>query len=111
MGKVTVICDNCGIEFEKYASRVSKHNFCCKECYNQYHTKDTPVCTCEICGKKFKGSKYNANRFCSRECYLEYHMIKDKERICPKCGKKFIAKTSEDKYCSWECYTNDRHMP
>ena len=111
MGKIKIQCDNCNKEFEKYESKIGLHNFCCRECYLKYHSKDVPQCTCIICGATFKGDKYNSNKYCSRECYLKDHMIKNKERVCPKCGKIFIAKASEDKYCSWECYNNDRHMP
>ena len=111
MGKVEIKCDTCGKNFEKYESKLGKHNFCCRECYLTFHSKETPKCICVICGKQFKGMKYNANKYCSRECYMKDHRIKDKERICPKCGKAFTAKASEDKYCSWECYNSDRHMP
>lgn len=111
MAKVKIKCDNCGKIFEKYESKLSKHNFCCRDCYSKFHSKNVLEYKCIICGTKFKGDKYNANKYCSRKCYLEDHSIKNKERVCPKCGKTFIAKTSEDKYCSWECYNNDRHMP
>ena len=111
MAKIKIKCDTCGKDFEKYESKLSKHNFCCRECYLKFHSKEVPECKCIICGKIFKGSKYNANKYCSRDCYNKDHMIKNKERKCPKCGKIFIAKTSEDKYCSWECYNQDRHMP
>ena len=111
MAKIKIKCYTCRKEFEKYESKIGKHNFCCRECYLKFHSEEVPECTCIICGKKFKGSKYNANKYCSRECYNIDHSIKGKERECPKCGKKFIAKTSEDKYCSWECYNTDRHMP
>ena len=111
MAKIKIKCDNCNTEFEKYESKLGKNNFCCRECYLAFHSKNVFECKCEVCGKTFKGSKYNANRFCSRECYNKVHSIKNKERICPKCNKIFIAKASEDKYCSWECYNSDRHMP
>lgn len=111
MGKIKVKCDNCNKTFEKYESKLGKHNFCCRECYSIYHSKDVHKYKCIICGTEFKGDKYNANKYCSRECYMKDHRIKNKKRICPKCGKTFIAKTSEDKYCSWECYNLDRHMP
>lgn len=111
MAKVKIICDTCGIEFEKYESKIGKNNFCCRECYNQFHSKNTPKGICEVCGKEFSGTKYNANRFCSRKCYNEFHSIKNKERECPTCKKIFVAKQSEDKYCSRQCYDADRHMP
>ncbi len=111
MSKIIVKCDNCGKLIEKYASKISKYNFCNRTCYSEYHSKNVPLCICELCGKKFKGTNANANRFCSRECYLKAHSIKNKERKCPTCGKIFIAKTNEDKYCSWECYNKNRNMP
>lgn len=112
-GKITLICEVCGKEYQKYLYQVknNKHNYCSRECYLKAHTKNTPKCKCEICGKEFSGTKYNANRFCSRECYNQWHNIKNKERICPVCKKPFIAKASDDKYCSWECYNQDRHPP
>lgn len=111
MAKIKIKCDTCGKEFEKYESKIGKNNFCCRDCYLKFHSKEVPQCICEVCGKVFKGNKYNANKYCSRQCYLKAHSIKNKKRICPSCGKEFIAKASEDKYCSWECYNKDRHMP
>ena len=111
MGKILIKCDYCQKNFEKYQSKIGKHNFCCREHYLLYHSKDVPICTCEICGKTFKGDKYNANRFCSRECYNKFHNIDNKERECPVCHKTFLAKASNDIYCSWNCYNQDRHMP
>lgn len=111
MGLVKIKCDTCGKEFNKYESKLGKHNFCCRECYLKFHSKEVPICFCKVCGKQFKGDKYNANKYCSRDCYLEDHRIKNKIRICPKCKKSFEAKSSEDIYCSWECYNSDRHMP
>lgn len=111
MGKITIQCDNCGKSFSKYESKISKHNFCCRDCYLTYHSKEVPICKCQICGKEFRGDKYNANKYCSRDCYLQAHMIQNKERQCPTCKKIFIAKSSNDKYCCIECYNKDRHMP
>lgn len=108
-GKKTIKCDTCGIEFTKYESKISTHNFCCRDCYLKYHSKDVPTCTCKICGKIFKGDKYNANKYCSRACYNEDHGIKNKIRKCPCCGENFEAKQSEDKYCSQECFLKILH--
>ena len=64
---------------EKYKSKIGKHNFCSKDCYLSFHTKDTPKCICQNCGKVFKGDKYNANKYCSRECYNK-HLSKNKNK-------------------------------
>lgn len=111
MGKVKVICDTCGKEFEKYECKIGKNNFCCRDCYSKFHSKDVQEYTCIVCGKIFKGAKYNANKYCSRECYDFEHNIKNKIRICPGCGKPFEAKASNDKYCSYECWDKKRDMP
>ena len=112
-GKLILTCEVCGKEYYKYPSQIkdNQHYYCSRACYLVAHGENTPKCKCEICGKDFLGTKYNANRFCSRQCYNQWHGIKEKERTCPVCHKVFIAKTSEDKYCSWECYNKDRHLP
>lgn len=110
MGKIKIKCDTCGKEFEKYESKLGKNNFCCRDCYNIYHSRNTKEYICEICSKKFSSNQpKNANKFCSRECYNKFHNIKNKIRICPVCGKKFTARTSEDKYCSQECHLKNLH--
>lgn len=109
--KIIVKCDTCGVLFEKYKSKLGKHNFCCRDCYSKFHSKNVPICICQKCGKSFRGAKYNINKYCSRECYLEDHKIQNKNRQCPVCNKIFTAKSSEDKYCSWNCYNQDRHPP
>lgn len=109
MGKVLIKCDTCGKEFFKYSSKIGKNNFCCRDCYNKFHSKNVKKYTCEICGKIFTGAKANANRFCSRDCYNKFHNIVNKERECPICHKIFIARTSENKYCSQKCHLKNLH--
>ena len=109
MAKIKIICDTCGKDFEKYESRIGKNNFCCRECYNKFHSKDTKIYKCEVCGQTFKGAKYNANRFCSRKCYDKFHAIKNRFRKCLRCGKEFEAKQSKRKYCCWECFAEMLH--
>lgn len=104
-------CSQCGKEIKVPPSKNSKNNFCCRECYNLFHSKNTKEYKCEVCGKIFKSNEQkNANRFCCRKCYDEWHRIKNKERVCPTCGKTFIAKSSEDKYCSRECHLQNLHQ-
>ena len=112
MPKIKVVCDNCGQGMMKYPSRVTTHNFCNRQCYLEFHkTSLTPV-KCQHCGGEWQPRNIsNANKYCSRECYDAVHNIKNKLRKCPTCEEFFEAKTSEDKYCSWDCYNEDRHMP
>ena len=111
MPKVTIICDNCGKSFERYPSQIKPKNFCCRACYQQDHSKEVKTYTCIVCGKSFKGDKYNANKYCSRDCYNIDHAIKNKKRICPVCGKEFLADRQSRIYCSMTCYNQDRHPP
>lgn len=105
-------CSWCGKEIKIPPSKNSKNNFCNRECYSKFHSKnkDTTIYICEVCGKNFQSkNKENANRFCSRECYNTFHKIKNKNRICPVCGKSFEARTSDSKYCSQECHLKSLH--
>ena len=112
MAMLIVQCDTCGNDIRKHHTRVGKNNFCNRDCYLEFHKVKKEVKICEVCGKEFEANnKNNANRFCSRDCYDINHRIVEKTRTCPVCGCRFNAKASEDKYCSWECYNSDRHMP
>ena len=37
--KLQIHCDWCGIKFEKYESRISRHNFCCRRCLAEFSNK------------------------------------------------------------------------
>lgn len=105
-------CAYCNQVIKVSPSKNSQYNFCNRNCYNKFHSKNLKSFICEICGKSFTSSNTkNANRFCSRDCYNQYHNIKNKKRQCLTCKEYFIAKTSEDKYCCRECYDKNRHMP
>lgn len=83
--KSTVICDNCGIEFQKDNTQIKKweRHFCSRKCQIEFYKKDenkqigeqspkySRVDTiCEWCGKVFKSFKSIASdvRFCSMAC-------------------------------------------
>ena len=63
MAMLIVQCDICGNDIRKHHSKVGKNNFCCRDCYNIYHSRNTKEYICEICGKKFhrKTKLYNKN--------------------------------------------------
>ena len=105
-------CAWCGKEIKVSPSKNSTYNFCNRECYNSFHSKNAVEYQCEVCGKKFKLANHkNANRFCGKECYNKFHTIKNKKRQCRFCGQFFEAKNSDNIYCSRECYDKDRHPP
>jgi len=130
MPKVKVVCDRCGKEFYKYPSRVSKKNYCSRECYNKSRIGDNNpnwkgglvTLYCENCGKPFKVKPYlvGKRKCCSRECQAELNKSKFAgennpnykgkiAKVCPQCGKTFYVFPSrysgkkEKKYCSKEC--------
>lgn len=103
-------CAYCGNTIKVSPSKNSQYNFCNRECYNKFHSKDVKTYICEICGIEFKGEKYNANRFCSRDCYNKFHNIKNRFRKCLNCGKEFEAKHSKRKYCCWDCFAEILHQ-
>jgi len=37
--KLTITCDFCGAEFQRYCSKIKKHNFCCKSCLAAFSSK------------------------------------------------------------------------
>jgi len=120
-------CDYCGREFEDYPSQIerSEHNFCSKECYHNWMSKQNNpnyggggYVECEMCGKRFwaRPSKQDKARFCSRGCRNKWQskMMRGEEgpnwnggkavKECPNCGKEFRTWPSVDKkFCSWEC--------
>ena len=73
---------------------------------------------CPNCGKKVKQNPgRKEKKFCSDRCRNHWwnehlDMVRQKanyEYICPCCKKKFTAYgNSSRKYCSHECYINDR---
>jgi uncharacterized Fe-S cluster-containing MiaB family protein len=81
---VDVVCDNCGIVYQKEQqyvnsnARLGHKNYCSIECQSQAKSKAT-VTNCAYCGKKvtrrlhqFKRSK-SGNVFCSRSCATSYN--------------------------------------
>ncbi len=74
--------------------------------------------TCQQCGKVFiqaKGKK--KKKFCSDKCRMTWwnthrNMVGKKtfrKYICPACRKKFkVYGNVQRKYCSFDCYMDDR---
>ena len=79
---------------------------------------ENKVCACENCGKPVNQNPgRKKKRFCCDKCrnaWWNSHMdlVKKKanyECTCEKCGKSFISYGNKDrKYCSHECYIEDR---
>lgn len=72
--KKILACENCGENFERELSAVSKHNFCSRSCAaiinnKKYeHRRMLPIFrTCKQCRKKYRKSTGN-KKYCSRFC-------------------------------------------
>ena len=71
---------------------------------------------CRNCGKPLTGN--SKQQFCSRHCRYEWHKQNGEiltshasyELKCKYCGRHFHSYgNSKRKYCSHECYINDRY--
>ena len=114
---MVVVCDLCGIEFDKKISEINrtKLNFCSKECRilarkeKSWLFKRGKYVNCKVCGKYFYLRPKQINKdgnFCSRECYGSWravNVIGDKhpryagvgiEINCKECGKSFKRKNN-----------------
>ena len=81
-------------------------------------TDDKSITTCQCCGKLIKQSKkQKPKKFCSDRCrntWWNNNLDKVDRKayydiVCAGCGKKFKSYGNANrKYCSHECYIEDR---
>lgn len=124
---ITIKCDNCGKEFQKFPSRikVGGMNFCSRECktHSQINPDSHIEKVCETCGKTYVVSRFfiekRNSRYCSKICmYKKFETIRkgsgnplwvDKiKTTCIECGKEFFTRQSAldfgaSKFCSARC--------
>lgn len=79
-------CDWCGSATEKYQSNITENNFCSRDCYNSWDSKEksgngNPMwndakidVSCELCSENFEQFEESVTEhsFCSNECRLEW---------------------------------------
>lgn len=88
-GDVSLICDNCGIEFMRKRSKANRgsHNFCGQPCFGEWmseyntgvnnprYTDGGILINCSQCGNLARKNKWfienRQSLFCSPECYAE----------------------------------------
>ena len=128
------ICDWCKAEIvltpvKRCKFRIREHQFCSKDCYLKFHSRNTKPVSCAECGKpvkwRFDYNKLNRNhghKFCSKKCLHDWRdknvlpkLRKDPalrvrrlkmpfERTCPICNKTFEAVNKKRIYCSEKCF-------
>lgn len=79
---ITFECANCNETNTAKAYRFtkSKNKFCNKECFNEYHSKNTKLFSCSNCNKEIiaTAKKQNQlNHFCSAKCKYEWNRGKN----------------------------------
>jgi len=117
-----VECSYCNSTFPKTNSR---KKYCSKECSYEAKKKRVRI-KCKQCSTEIEKTPNDDQKFCSKECYKDYvkengvlfekQFGEDHPRYkgkssyeCEECGEKFEAYESKSrKYCSKECYWNDR---
>lgn len=112
---ITVKCEVCGKEFQKYPS--SSKKYCSMNCRDEAKKRKTEMVEfiCEQCGKPFLRTAREARRvkkiggeirFCSKKCKSDFWGRNRKLVTCPVCGKEFLQQERLAKYnrcCSSEC--------
>jgi hypothetical protein len=108
----TLVCPNCGKEFEPEWGRLTNRRFCCDACrvewwkeYHKAHPKDVPSeRKCAKCGKEFSADRWHGGEYCSRDCYLAAMAETRVTTVCEWCGDEFSDLASaKRKYCSIDC--------
>lgn len=86
--ETTLICQNCGKEFQAYNVCSNRNKFCSNRCKSAWRRKsgvDNVVRICEYCGKEFTVNKYSKSKFCSKSCGQKWSWTKkDRKRRWPK---------------------------
>ncbi len=112
----TEIAKKTGLSIGSIKAYCRRHGLGGKVAYREIEVE--VILTCECCGEPVKQNPgRKKKRFCSDKCRNKWwnsHMdlVKKKanyECTCLKCGKKFISYRNKNrKYCSHDCYVDDR---
>lgn len=110
MSKVSLICDYCGGDLQKYPSQVHDKNFCNEDCRKGWERGKRVQFECTYCGSHDEKlqSLITDSPFCDEDCY--YMWVSDNGRVevsCEKCGElKTILKSSEteNNFCGRDCH-------
>lgn len=78
--KIPIYCDFCGkeIKIDNYKRKANKHNFCNRECHNNYQKSMKTKLTCPVCGGSFYRKQSVLDKMkdvhnvtCSKKCCYE----------------------------------------
>lgn len=84
-GRVTLVCEVCGEEYDEKHAKKDTSRFCSRECSSAWKVEaysghgnpngHKPIsCTCEWCGDTYTATQHKkeSTRFCSQECMIEW---------------------------------------
>ncbi|MBQ2396895.1 MAG: hypothetical protein II304_07685 [Bacteroidales bacterium] len=104
----TLVCKQCGKEFEVFKCEKDVILFCSQKCYKDYRTnqKNEHDKVCPVCGKTFNKSRYQ-QVYCSKKCAQTVNKT-GVECSCDYCGKTFYREKAEYEkrkhhFCSVQC--------
>lgn len=111
--KVTLVCDHCDKEFQRYRVNIQGNTtdrfFCSAACRIAAGSKPRrgEERQCVVCEKGFyaRPSQVAADRdYCSTKCHDVGRQVPRIERPCAKCGTTMVLREADpQKYCSMEC--------
>lgn len=112
---ITLICKQCGGEYNEKKDREDRSSFCSKKCQNDYNRGRRKIGKikkkCTNCGKEFLSYRDKKKKCCSRECAKERKATANRydSKVvirCDECGKnikRFPSRIKEHNYCSRKC--------
>jgi endogenous inhibitor of DNA gyrase (YacG/DUF329 family) len=104
---ITLICTNCGEQFERKTKHIYEHNFCDANCKQQWlynhgrigkqlqKSEQSTTVHCLNCGIPFETMKPWIAKFCSTKCAKAY-----------RYSQRYIEMIPEDKL---NCYLREAH--
>lgn len=99
--KIDLICQECGVTYQKTPSKAKNSKFCSKSCKDKSTSKHKTK-QCLSCKKEFKSTR--GKKYCSRKCYMDDNKKKRVSLTCDNCGIKYEKPFDEvTKYCSKTC--------
>ena len=97
-------CQQCGKVFRP-RNRANPGKYCSRNCASEARRK---AWTCDDCGTEIPKTPWKKPKYC-RDCRPKYAGTKRLPKVCVGCGAEFYpVGGSAGKYCSHDCYVEDR---
>lgn len=120
-GKITLVCEQCGEEYDIFSHEEDSRRFCNIECKKlwMFENKKESILICDQCGNEFirqDSSINDGKHFCSKECAKEGMIGENGANwqggkitlVCDWCGDEFDRYKSQindyENFCSPKCH-------